>query len=46
MNEINITKENEWYIITDVSTGVTTQWKSIEETEKNLKEALELYYKN
>ncbi|AIY90949.1 type II toxin-antitoxin system HicB family antitoxin [Geoglobus acetivorans] len=36
-------REEEWYIITEVFTGVTTQGKTIEEAVENIKEAVELY---
>jgi predicted RNase H-like HicB family nuclease len=36
-------KEEDMYIIKDVTTGVTTQGRTIEEAVQNLKEALELY---
>lgn len=38
-----IWKEEGWYIITEVFTGVTTQGKTIEEAIENIKEAVELY---
>ena len=38
-----IWKEEDWYVITEVFTGVTTQGKSIEEAIENIKEAVELY---
>jgi predicted RNase H-like HicB family nuclease len=36
-------KEEDWYIITEIFTGVTTQGKTIEEAVENIKEAVELY---
>jgi len=36
-------KEEDMYIIKEVTTGVTTQGRTIEEAFQNLKEALELY---
>lgn len=36
-------KEEDMYIIKEVTTGVTTQGRTIEEAIQNLKEALELY---
>ena len=36
-------KEEDMYIIKDVTTGVTTQGRTIEEVIQNLKELLELY---
>ena len=38
-----IWKEEDWYIITEIFTGVTTQGKTIEEAVENIKEAVELY---
>ena len=36
-------KEEDMYVIKEVTTGVTTQGRTIEEAVQNLKEALELY---
>ena len=36
-------KEDKWYIIKEVVTGVTTQGRTIEEAISNIKEAVELY---
>jgi len=38
-----ITKEDTWYVAHCVELGVVSQGKSIEEAQKNLKEAVELY---
>ena len=39
-----ITEEENWIVATDVSSGVSSQGKTIDEAKENLKEALELYY--
>lgn len=38
-----ITKEEKWYVGHCLELGVVSQGKTIEETKKNLKEAVELY---
>ncbi|WKZ15513.1 MAG: type II toxin-antitoxin system HicB family antitoxin [Candidatus Jettenia caeni] len=38
-----ITKEENWYVAHCVELGVVSQGKTIEETQANLKEAVELY---
>lgn len=38
-----ITKEEKWYVARCVDLGVTSQGKTIEEAQNNLKEAVELY---
>lgn len=38
-----IKKEGKWYVVTCVETGVTTQGKTVEDAQKNIKEATELY---
>jgi predicted RNase H-like HicB family nuclease len=38
-----ITQEGKWYVARCVELGVVSQGKTIEETQKNLKEAVELY---
>ena len=38
-----ITKENKWYVNRCVELGVVSQGKTIEDAQKNLKEAVELY---
>lgn len=40
----SIVQEGDWYVITDMKSGVTTQGKTIEDAQKNLIEALELYF--
>lgn len=41
-----IQKEESWYVATDISSGVASQGKSLEESIENLKEALSLYYED
>lgn len=43
---IIIQKEDNWYVATDVSSGVASQGKTIDESIENLKEALSLYYED
>ena len=38
-----INKEEKWYVARCVELGVVSQGKTIEETKKNLQEAVELY---
>ena len=38
-----ITKEGKWHVARCVELGVVSQGKTIEESQKNLKEAVELY---
>ncbi|MBI2411516.1 MAG: type II toxin-antitoxin system HicB family antitoxin [Candidatus Kerfeldbacteria bacterium] len=38
-----INKEGKWYVAQALELGVVTQGKTIEQAEKNLKEAVELY---
>lgn len=38
-----ITKEGKWFVARSVESGVVSQGKSIEEAQKNLKEAVELF---
>ncbi len=40
---IVINKEGKWYVARSLELGVVSQGKSIEEAEKNIKEAVELY---
>ena len=40
---IAINKEGSWYVARSLELGVVSQGKTIEEAEKNIKEALELY---
>jgi predicted RNase H-like HicB family nuclease len=39
----SIVKEGDWYVAHAVELGVASQGKTIEEAEKNLQEAVELY---
>ncbi|MCI8362006.1 MAG: type II toxin-antitoxin system HicB family antitoxin [Clostridia bacterium] len=39
-----IQKEEEWYVAKCIENSVASQGKTIEESLKNLKEAIELYY--
>lgn len=39
-------KEGKWYVARSAELGVVSQGKTIEEAEKNLKEAVELYLEN
>ena len=41
-----IQKEEKWYVAKCLDNNVASQGKTIEESIKNLKEALELYYEN
>ena len=41
-----IQKEEDWYVATDVTSGVASQGKSIDESLSNLQEALTLYYED
>ena len=41
-----IQKEENWYVATDITTGVASQGKTPEESMDNLKEALSLYYED
>ena len=41
-----ITKEENWMVATDFTTGIASQGKSIDEAMTNLREALELYYED
>lgn len=43
---IIIQQEENWYVATDVVSGVASQGKSIDESLLNLKEALSLYYED
>lgn len=43
---IVIQQEDNWYVATDVSSGVASQGKTIDESIENLKEALSLYYED
>lgn len=41
-----IQKEENWYVATDIISGVASQGKTIDESIINLKEALSLYYED
>ena len=41
-----ICQEENWYVATDVVSGVASQGKTINESLESLKEALELYYED
>lgn len=41
-----IHKEDDWYVATDILSGVASQGKTIDEASDNLKEALSLYYED
>lgn len=41
-----IQKEENWYVATCIDNNITSQGKTIEESIRNLKEAIELYYEN
>ncbi len=43
---IIIQKEDNWYVATDLSSGVASQGKTMEESLENLKEAIALYYED
>lgn len=43
---IYIQQEENWFVATDISSGVASQGKTIDESISNLKEALELYYED
>ena len=43
---IVINKEGKWYVARSLELGVVSQGKSIEEAEKNIKEAVGLYLKD
>ncbi len=43
---IVVNKEGKWYVSRSVELGVVSQGKTIEEAEKNIKEAIELYLEN
>ena len=40
---IVINKEGKWYVARSLELGVVSQGRTIEEAERNIKEALELY---
>ena len=41
-----ITKEGKWYVARSLEVGVTSQGRSVEESTKNLQEAVELYFED
>lgn len=41
-----ITKEGKWYVARSLETGVASQGRSVEESTKNLQEAIELYFED
>ena len=41
-----IQKEDNWYVATDIVSGVASQGKSMDESLENLQEALSLYYED
>lgn len=41
-----IQKEDEWYVARCIDNNIASQGKTVEESIKNLKEAIELYYEN
>lgn len=41
-----IQKEENWYVATDIESGVASQGKTIDESLENLREALSLYYED
>ena len=41
-----VQKEENWYVARCIDNNITSQGKTIEESIKNLKEAIELYYEN
>ena len=43
---IVIQQEENWYVATDITSGVASQGKTIDESLENLREALELFYED
>jgi len=43
---IFIQKEENWYVATDIASGVASQGKTLDESIESLKEALTLYYED
>ncbi|MEK7546968.1 MAG: type II toxin-antitoxin system HicB family antitoxin [Patescibacteria group bacterium] len=41
-----ITKEGKWYVARSLEVGVTSQGRTVEESTKNLQEAMELYFED
>ena len=44
--QVIVTKEDDWFVATDIVSHVASQGKTIEKALANLKEALELYYED
>ena len=44
--QVLLTEEENWFVATDINTGVASQGKSFSEAMDNLREALELYYED
>jgi predicted RNase H-like HicB family nuclease len=44
--QVVITKEEKYYVATDISSNVASQGLTVENALSNLKEALELYYED
>lgn len=40
---MTIEQEGRWFVATDTATGVASQGRTIEEAQKNLQEAVELF---
>ena len=45
-HQVLITKEEVYYVATDIVSGIASQGLSVEESLANLKEAIELYYED
>lgn len=43
---IIIQQEENWYVATDITSGVASQGKTLNDSLQNLKEALSLYYED
>ena len=41
-----IQKEDDWFVATDIVSGVASQGKTMDESLENLQEALSLYYED
>lgn len=44
--KVYVTKEENWYVATDIATGVASQGTTMDSALANLKEALELYFED
>ena len=44
--QVLVTKEENWYVATDITSGVASQGHDISSALDNLKEAVELYYED